>query len=149
MNVSKRAVHDIILMQSGFRLGCQSAWAALWNVTNKTMPRLYIQYQNISPVPIFTQNLPIPQGEEPAVADLVAACTQDPTRRLLGLPEDTDHSLSTCLMVLLGQLSRKTALPVWSCRIVSFGTKWFSLQKSWFGQFYCCWSQSILQDLEC
>jgi hypothetical protein len=37
------------------------------------MPRLYIQYQNNSPVPIFTQNLPIPQGEEPVVADLVAA----------------------------------------------------------------------------
>ena len=37
------------------------------------MPRLYIQYQNNTPVPIFTQNLPIPQGEEPVVADLVAA----------------------------------------------------------------------------
>ena len=37
------------------------------------MPRLYIQYQNNIPVPIFTQNLPIPQGEEPVVADLVSA----------------------------------------------------------------------------
>ena len=37
------------------------------------MPRLYIQYQNYSAVPLFTQNLPIPQGEEPIVSDLISA----------------------------------------------------------------------------
>jgi hypothetical protein len=42
------------------------------------MTRLYIQYQNNSPVPLFTQSLPVPQGEEPVVGDLIAG-----TRRLI------------------------------------------------------------------
>jgi energy-coupling factor transporter ATP-binding protein EcfA2 len=37
------------------------------------MTRLFIQYQDNAPVPVFTQNINIPQGEEPVVADLVAA----------------------------------------------------------------------------
>ena len=38
------------------------------------MPRFYIQYQNNSQVPILSQTLPsVLQGEEPIVADLIAA----------------------------------------------------------------------------
>ena len=61
---------------------------------SKTMPRLYIQYQNNTPVPIFTQNLPIPQGEEPVVADLVAAykTTVAPLLDQSSLAELTLHS---------------------------------------------------------
>jgi hypothetical protein len=55
---------------------------------NRKMTRLFVQYQKNAPVTIFTQNLIIPQGEVPVVADLVAACTSDQTRGLLGLPTD-------------------------------------------------------------
>ena len=38
------------------------------------MPRVYIQYQTNSAVPILTQNLSsVLQGEEPVVGDLIAA----------------------------------------------------------------------------
>jgi hypothetical protein len=39
-------------------------------------------------VSIFTKQLAIPPGVDPVVGDLVAACTFDATRRLLGLPEN-------------------------------------------------------------
>lgn len=35
--------------------------------------RLYIQYKNNAAVHIYTQTLPIPQGEQPTIGDLVAA----------------------------------------------------------------------------
>ena len=55
------------------------------------MPRLFIQYQNNSAVPILTQNLPsVLQGEEPNVGDLIVACTADQTRRLLS-QKNMDH----------------------------------------------------------
>ena len=51
---------------------------------------LYIKYHTNEPVPIDTAYGRGPQGTLPllTVAHLVAACTQDQTRRLLGLPED-------------------------------------------------------------
>jgi hypothetical protein len=53
------------------------------------MTRLYIQYKDNSAVSILTQTLhSVIQGEEPVVVDLVTACASEPTRRLLGLPED-------------------------------------------------------------
>jgi hypothetical protein len=39
-------------------------------------------------VSIFTEQLAISPGVDPVVEDLVAACTFDATRRLLGLPEN-------------------------------------------------------------
>ncbi|KAK5671111.1 hypothetical protein QVD99_002871 [Batrachochytrium dendrobatidis] len=37
------------------------------------MTRLYIQYLENTPVSLFTQKLPVPEGEEPNISDLVAA----------------------------------------------------------------------------
>ncbi|EGF76249.1 hypothetical protein BATDEDRAFT_92895 [Batrachochytrium dendrobatidis JAM81] len=37
------------------------------------MARLYIQYLENTPVSLFTQKLPVPEGEEPNISDLVAA----------------------------------------------------------------------------
>ncbi|KAK5671162.1 hypothetical protein QVD99_002923 [Batrachochytrium dendrobatidis] len=37
------------------------------------MTKFYIQYKNNSPVSVFTQNLHVPEGEEPDISDLVAA----------------------------------------------------------------------------
>ena len=102
------------------------------------MPRLYIQYQNNSPVPIYPQNLPIPQGEEPAVADLVAAVKQALPSKLgaidldeltLHLPSGFDRSASGlgedcfaasdstaldsgCLLSALGSFGSKSKEPL-------------------------------------
>ena len=54
----------------------------------KQMPRFYIQFQNNSPVHLFTQNLPIPQGESPVVADLVTAYKAAVTPRFDSTPTD-------------------------------------------------------------
>ncbi|KAL5034590.1 hypothetical protein RTP6_002414 [Batrachochytrium dendrobatidis] len=40
------------------------------------MTRLYIQYLENTPVSLFTQKLPVPEGEEPNISDLVAAVKQ-------------------------------------------------------------------------
>ncbi|OAJ40153.1 hypothetical protein BDEG_23916 [Batrachochytrium dendrobatidis JEL423] len=52
------------------------------------MTKFYIQYKNNSPVSVFTQNLHVPEGEEPDISDLVAAIAVEPTRRLAGIPAD-------------------------------------------------------------
>ncbi|EGF77924.1 hypothetical protein BATDEDRAFT_35892 [Batrachochytrium dendrobatidis JAM81] len=52
------------------------------------MTRIYIQYLENTPVSLFTQKLPVPEGEEPNISDLVAAIVVEPTRRLAGIPED-------------------------------------------------------------
>ena len=62
------------------------------------MTRLFIQYQNNSPVPIFTQNLlvSLTQGELPVVADLIAGYKNAVAPRFDSTPTDelTLHSIN-------------------------------------------------------
>ncbi|KAK5672249.1 hypothetical protein QVD99_001353 [Batrachochytrium dendrobatidis] len=52
------------------------------------MTRLYIQYLENTPVSLFTQNLPVPEGEEPDISDLVAAYKAATTPRFENIPVD-------------------------------------------------------------
>ncbi|KAK5664533.1 hypothetical protein QVD99_008708, partial [Batrachochytrium dendrobatidis] len=40
------------------------------------MTRIYVKYLENTPVSLFTQKLPVPEGEEPNISDLVAAVKQ-------------------------------------------------------------------------
>ncbi|KAJ8323603.1 hypothetical protein O5D80_007495 [Batrachochytrium dendrobatidis] len=52
------------------------------------MTRLYIQYLENTPVSLFTQKLPVPEGEEPDISDLVAAYKAATTPRFENIPVD-------------------------------------------------------------
>ncbi|KAK6091595.1 hypothetical protein MT418_8538 [Batrachochytrium dendrobatidis] len=52
------------------------------------MTRLYIQYLENTPVSLFTQKLPVPEGEEPNISDLVAAYKTATTPRFDAVPVD-------------------------------------------------------------
>ncbi|EGF83696.1 expressed protein [Batrachochytrium dendrobatidis JAM81] len=52
------------------------------------MTRLYVKYLENTPVSLFTQKLPVPEGEEPNISDLVAAYKAATTPRFENIPVD-------------------------------------------------------------